>query len=309
MDLNGAKGSFLNLLGSLASAEEKEAFLSWIKVDILPQLSARVEDLSDSRKLLASVADFCRGLFDNLEAVVASEDIKVPENSSEGFTELNAMHLDAFLYDDVAVQQLAKEGKLPQAVCLKCGSRETNEIQLITHSCSRERLEFIFRALLPDLKGMRLLDVGSRIGAVLFGAHVLSNAAAIVGLELNGDLCRMAQKTVDAFRFDDRVRVVHGELTTRPDLTHDADVVILNNVFDWFAPVPVQVIMWQFLYKTVKSGALIVSIPSLEESLSRIDSGIDISKWVRSVPPTNPDNVPIDQLEEELEQVKLYQVL
>ena len=57
----------------------------------------------------------------------------------------------------------------------------------MTHSCSREDLEFIFHALLPDLSGGKvILDIGSRIGAVLFGAYVLSNSSAIIGIFEDG---------------------------------------------------------------------------------------------------------------------------
>ena len=46
----------------------------------------------------------------------------------------------------------------------------------------RDDLEFIFDALLPELSGGKvLLDIGSRIGAVLFGAYIYSNASAIIG--------------------------------------------------------------------------------------------------------------------------------
>jgi hypothetical protein len=54
-------------------------------------------------------------------------------------------------------------------VCLDCGSRRTTEIEMVTHSCSRERAEFIFRSLLPPIPGKTVVDVGSRLGAVLYG--------------------------------------------------------------------------------------------------------------------------------------------
>jgi len=40
----------------------------------------------------------------------------------------------------------------------------------ISHSASRERLAYIFRALLPPIpEDAVLLDIGSRLGAVLYG--------------------------------------------------------------------------------------------------------------------------------------------
>ena len=56
-----------------------------------------------------------------------------------------------------------------RSFCRDCGSRKIDEIEFVTHSCSREQLEFIFRSLLPSLRGKTVLDVGSRFGAVLYG--------------------------------------------------------------------------------------------------------------------------------------------
>ena len=40
---------------------------------------------------------------------------------------------------------------------------------LISHSMSREEIKFIFSDLLPDLTGKTVVDIGSRLGAVLYG--------------------------------------------------------------------------------------------------------------------------------------------
>lgn len=40
----------------------------------------------------------------------------------------------------------------------------------ISHSMSREQLQYIFKVVLPsDLEEKQILDVGSRLGAVLYG--------------------------------------------------------------------------------------------------------------------------------------------
>lgn len=60
-------------------------------------------------------------------------------------------------------------------------------------------------------------------------------------------------------------------------------MIILNNVFDWFMLPQLQVKMWQFLRATLATGCLIVSIPSLEASLGPLNTGIDLSTWVRAM--------------------------
>ena len=43
----------------------------------------------------------------------------------------------------------------------------------ITHSASVPQLKYIFQYLLPDLRGKTIIDVGSRTGAVLYGASIV----------------------------------------------------------------------------------------------------------------------------------------
>ena len=48
----------------------------------------------------------------------------------------------------------------------------------ISHSVSREQLKFIFTDLLPDLSGKLVLDVGSRLGPVLYGVNTIIHPIA-----------------------------------------------------------------------------------------------------------------------------------
>ena len=46
----------------------------------------------------------------------------------------------------------------------------------ISHSMSREQLKFIFCDLLPDLSGKTVLDIGSRLGPVLYAVRACGSA-------------------------------------------------------------------------------------------------------------------------------------
>merc|ERR1711884_131574 len=81
-----------------------------------------------------------------LETVLPSETISPPE--SENVSADSVFHLDAFLYDDELEQRLVEEGAIPRAICNKCGSKDTTPITFVTHSCSLNRLEYIFTTLL-----------------------------------------------------------------------------------------------------------------------------------------------------------------
>ncbi len=70
----------------------------------------------------------------------------------------------------------------------------------ISHSASQAMLQRIFVELLPALDGKTVLDVGSRLGAVLYGAHAFSRAARIVGIEINADLAALSSAMVAKYR-------------------------------------------------------------------------------------------------------------
>jgi hypothetical protein len=42
----------------------------------------------------------------------------------------------------------------------------------ISHSLSREKLSFVFKSVLPPLRNKTVLDIGSRLGAVLYGVRI-----------------------------------------------------------------------------------------------------------------------------------------
>ena len=81
--------------------------------------------------------------------------------------------------------------------------------EFVTHSCSRARLEYLFTSLLPPLApDAKILDVGSRLGAVLFGAFHLTVAGDIVGVEMNGEHCAVAEGVVKEFGMGYRIRLL-----------------------------------------------------------------------------------------------------
>lgn len=43
----------------------------------------------------------------------------------------------------------------------------------LSHSMSHDGLLFIFKVLLPTLKNKTVLDIGSRLGAVLYGVKII----------------------------------------------------------------------------------------------------------------------------------------
>ena len=289
-----------------------------------------------------------------------------------------------------AEAEVRVQGKLDRSYCLDCGSRKIEDLTYITHSCSKvrsfggtgkrnvkkatydpqERLEFIFGDLLPPLAGKSVLDIGSRLGAVLYGAYYYSQvgsvllwllmacpattaqASQIVGVEINPDFCKLQEEVIATKCLGDRIKVklprhlviiffqvVKGNMIAQTQLLASADVTVLNNVFSWFMPanlqvnhqqllpmpIPMplpQVKMWQCIQKSLSPGSLLVTIPSLETSLEGLNTGINLSTWVRPMSGYTPSETQVgsselfsifmfnvSSLQVELSEIKLYQVL
>ncbi|CAB4070022.1 unnamed protein product [Lepeophtheirus salmonis] len=223
---------FLSLLNA-SNPSHHEPFLEWLRIS-LPDMIRTVSPAPAANTIKPVIRLQLREISNDirahlpLEAVMPSESIHHPD--SEDF-----LHLDAFLYDEEDEEKLVEDGKLPKQICGDCGSKNTRQIKLITHSY-----------------------VGSRLGAVLYGAYFFSNASKII--------------------------VVRGEMTTLPEVFNSADVVILNNVFDWFMSPELQVKMWLFLRSVIKPGSLIVTVPSLQESLQHLPTGIVLETWMNPSP-------------------------
>lgn len=67
------------------------------------------------------------------------------------------------------MDELCDAGKLSRNYCQKCGSKDTKPLNYISHSASVVQLQFLFQVLLKDrIKDKVVLDVGSRLGAVLY---------------------------------------------------------------------------------------------------------------------------------------------
>ncbi|CAG2057080.1 unnamed protein product, partial [Timema podura] len=104
----------------------------------------------------------------------------------------------------------------------------------------------------------------------------------------------------------DRVQVVNTDIVCQPELVSSADVVVLNNVFQFFLELDKQADMWRFLRSTVKPGTILVTIPALHQVLVLDQAGIDLSQWVEEIPLHNVHAVTMDK--EDLEDVKHYRV-
>ena len=112
------------------------------------------------------------------------------------------------------------------------------------------------------------MDVGSRLGPVLWMGYLFSHAKKLIGIELNKTFANLAQQIVDTNKFGERISIVNDNALNQGDILKDADVVVLNNVFEWFSDQQELRNLWEFVSKAIsKKGAIVVTCPSIEESL------------------------------------------
>ncbi|KAM9092068.1 uncharacterized protein [Eschrichtius robustus] len=264
MEFRSARQAVLQLLRTVAPAD-LPALLQWMRTT--RDFDEFIQDNNDI--ILKNIAEDLRNCLP-LETMLSSEHLALQKIQQQPEP---TVHVDAFLYDEDFIDSLCEEGKLSRYYCMVCGSHQTAPLGFISHSFSLMELKFIYHHVLPDLSGKVLVDVGSRLGIVLYG-------------------------------------VLHADICTQGSLLQNADVIIMNNVFEYFLNEAEQARAWEYISHNVrKQGSLLVTVPSLEDSLSGLQVNIQLSPWVEEVP-LNYDVYPEKDIDREaLEQIHLYKIL
>ena len=63
---------------------------------------------------------------------------------------------------------------------------------------------------------------------------MLSHAQQIIGIEINSYFSDLQTKLISKYGLSSRVRIVNDDICNQPELIQCADVVVLNNVFEFF---------------------------------------------------------------------------
>ncbi|XP_076290806.1 uncharacterized protein LOC143214086 isoform X2 [Lasioglossum baleicum] len=197
------------------------------------------------------------------DSILPSENIVPPtvgENSD--CDAISTKHIDAFLYDNNEVDDLIQE-------------------DIISHSMSVTTMVYVFCNILPPLDGKTVLDVGSRLGAVLYGAHIFSSAQKIIGVEMNNDFCTLQSAIIEKFKMNDRIEIVNKKIEQCPDIVQSSDIIIINNPFEFYVPESVHIEIWKFLKANIQKGTILVTRPSIETTFKTLKTGISTKKWIK----------------------------
>uniref|UniRef100_A0A5F9DMR7 Methyltransferase type 11 domain-containing protein n=1 Tax=Oryctolagus cuniculus TaxID=9986 RepID=A0A5F9DMR7_RABIT len=250
MEFATARRAILQLLGTVAPAD-LPALLQWMR-------TTRDFDeftLENNDIILKSIAEDLRNCLP--PGTVLSSEQRALQKILE--QPQPTVHVDAFLYDDDFIDSLCEKGKMSRNYCTVCGSHQTAPLGFISHSFSLMELKFIYHHVLPDLSGKILVDVGSRLGTVLYGGYLYSSAMQLYGVELNGDFCQLQEMVIKKYQFGDRIKVLHADICTQGSLLQNADVIIMNNVFEYFLNEAEQA--RYVIYSSEKSITEIYSVP------------------------------------------------
>ncbi|PAV70117.1 hypothetical protein WR25_09686 [Diploscapter pachys] len=171
MNLQEAKAKFIELLDNV-DPTKKSAFLHYVTTfsDV-----KRSKLAIDAEEKLQRISDSLREQLPT-SAILDSENVLYPQVGFDSeHNSQNTVNVDCFLYNDDAVEDLISHGKMSRNYCLDCGSKNTKPLLFISHSLSVPQIEFIFTKLIPLDKDslpadFHVLDIGSRIGSVVFGA-------------------------------------------------------------------------------------------------------------------------------------------
>lgn len=291
VQLGNAKYQILDIFNKCNSTDVQD-IIKWISSGTYLEDLEMHRMLIEQRETLMPITKSLRQMLP-FDAIMPTENIRMPtEGVNSDCNTTPTIHIDDFLYDDEDLDALVEKGKLSRFYCTECKSRDIKEIVFISHSLSKLRISYLFNVLLPNnLKNQTVIDVGSRVGAVLYGAYFMTNVSSIVGIEINNELCQVQRNILRKNKLDkDRVNIVNADVLDKSDLIEKADFVILNNVFEFFMDVVKQKEIWKFLKSNLRKGTHIVSIPSVVESLTELGIYDEFQNWLENVIPYQRDN-------------------
>lgn len=120
----------------------------------------------------------------------------------------------------------------------------------------------------------------------------------------------MQREIVMKYGFQDRIEIIDSSIEQRTDLLASADIIVLNNVFEFFMEPNEQIKMWKLIFERVKKKALLVTCPALDVTMESLpDVGIDMDKWVQELDVFNMDAPDMPTDDPELKMIHLYEVI
>ncbi|CAL2042433.1 unnamed protein product [Caenorhabditis brenneri] len=230
---------------------------------------------------------------DRIAAYLRDKAVDVPSKApsklkypTEGFdsdcTEINTCEIDSFLYDDEDIEDMVQRDILSRTYCPTCNSRDTVALNFISHSLSRLQVKFLFDKLMPSTC-QHVLDIGSRLGAVVYGASIFTNGnVSTVGVEMDADYAALALRTIRQFGIKN-VEILRDDIRHLPHVFKDEQFIVMNNVFSFFLSKTEQEECWEYLHTHMRPGTVLAHHPPIEKITEHLDLSFSVEDWLEFV--------------------------
>ena len=128
---------------------------------------------------------------------------------------------------------------------------------------------------------------------------------------MSKELCNIQNDIVKKYKMSDRIKVINEKIEDCPDIVKSANIIILNNVFEFYLPIEKQVEIWKFLKSNIQSDCILITRPHLNKALSKINVDINFDEWVKPYNLTfESDELFLDDNQEKFnDDIGFYQVL
>jgi len=256
----------------------RDSFETWLTSQAEPSAALafiRDEYKTDEETKLAEFATAARAL--------VPYDIKTLPEEKDG---VKTKMVDSFLYPDHVLDDWCDEGEFSRTYCKKYPEAEIESYNFMSDSFSIDELSFLFESgVLGKTAGKQLLDIGSRFGACIYAASLYSSFKKRIGVELDESMVKICHKLK-----------VPGEFITADirkcasKVVPESDVIIMNNVFEYFMEAKEELDCWKTIFEFSKKGQLFVMVPGLEDTFERLEGSLcrnsvihDITRKVRKV--------------------------
>ncbi|CAM1330967.1 Uncharacterised protein g10432 [Pycnogonum litorale] len=230
---------------------------------------------------LRMIADSLRHMVP-FSGILHSEEAKVMHTDQK---KKKKNFVDSFLYDTDEIDELIREKKIPEN-CLDAvtDQDDDNSVEYNSVSVSKNLAAFIFQSLITKyLKDSTVVDIGSRLGSVLYGAYFFSAANNIIGIEENEELCEIQKKIVHQYELSDRIKIVQGSVEDNDDSISHADVINVSASFSYLMDVDGQRNLWKFLRRSIKKPGTLIVAPNVPDIFAKLEIEDDASVWLKEV--------------------------
>lgn len=124
---------------------------------------------------------------------------------------------------------------------------------------------------------------------------------------MNEDLCKLQNDIIKKYEMQDRTEVLCKKIEDSKDIVKSADVILINNAFEFYVSDEKQIEIWQFLRHNIKSKSILVTRPHLETTFKNLNTAIDLQSWVKPYRLNDEEIDPSDA--EEFCEIEFYEIL